>query len=413
MEESPNSLQPPKPRGRQLSKKPLYFFLGAVVIMLGLLWYAIERTDNRTAREAEKKVPQVDERPLAQGQGPGLALPAGAPAVATVDGKDKKLTEKLVVVQRDGDKDKDAEALRKRKEQAYFTALASPLVAKRVANGKAEQRTETTGQTDSHSPVSNTGKSSLGGTPLTGSPDGYDPAADVDKEGFFIRADTRDGESGWLSRYTREAGRKYEVKTGTVIPAVMVTGINSDLPGVMIAQISQTVYDTATGQYPLLPQGAKLYGVYDSRVIYGQSRVLAAWNRVVFPDGTSVTLEAMPGTDMSGYSGFEDQVNNHYLRIFGSAFLMSAITGGVSYAVDNSSNSDNDSNRTTFQDAMASALATQVGAAAMRLLEKNLNIKPTLEIRPGYQFNVVVTKDIAFKAPYKPEEHYGSASLRP
>jgi type IV secretion system protein VirB10 len=403
MEESPNSLQPPKPKGRKLSKKPLYWFFAAVAVMLGMLWYAIERTDNRAAKQAEKKVTKVDERPLAQGQGPGLALPpAQTPAVAIQEAKESKKNEPLVVVQRDEAKDKEAEALRKRKEQAYFAALSSPLVAKRGTTGtkKGEPQPDQPG-----SMVKNTINSSSN-TSAPGQ-DGYDPAADVDKEGFFTRADTRDGEGGWLSRYTREAGRKYEVKTGTVIPAVMVTGINSDLPGVMIAQISQTVFDTATGKYLLFPQGAKLYGVYDARVAYGQRRVLVAWNRVVFPDGSSVPLGAMPGADMSGFSGFEDQVDNHYFRIFGSAFLMSAITGGVSYAVDNSSNNDTYSNRTTFQDAMASALAAQVGAAAMRLLEKNLNIKPTLEIRPGYQFNVVVTKDIAFKGPYR-EEHYGT-----
>jgi type IV secretion system protein VirB10 len=328
--------------------------------------------------------------------------------VATPEPKETKKTEPLVVVQRDATTDKAAETLRKRKEQAYFAALSSPLVAKR--GGAAAGAKQGEPQPDQPGPgsgslVKNTINSSAN-TSAPG-PDGYDPAADVDKEGFFTRADTRDGEGGWLSRHTREAGRKYEVKTGTVIPAVMVTGINSDLPGVMIAQISQTVFDTATGKYLLFPQGAKLYGVYDARVIYGQRRVLVAWNRVVFPDGSSVTLGAMPGADMSGYSGFEDQVDNHYFRIFGSAVLMSAITGGISYAVDNNSNSSYGSDKTTFQDAMSSALAAQVGAAAMRLLEKNLNIKPTLEIRPGYQFNVVATKDIAFKGPYR-EEHYGT-----
>ena len=108
----------------------------------------------------------------------------------------------------------------------------------------------------------------------------------------------------------------------------------------------------------------------------------------------------MPGTDISGYAGYEDQVNNHYLRIFGSSLLMSMITGGTSYAMDSTSNSSNDSNRTTVQDSMAAALAAQMGQSTMSLLQKNLNIKPTLEIRPGYQFNVIVTKDVVFQEPY-------------
>ena len=228
--------------------------------------------------------------------------------------------------------------------------------------------------------------------------DSYNPAADRDKEGFFNRADRHH----WLSPYTREAGLPYEIKTGTVIPGVMITGVNSDLPGSMIAQVSHHVYDTATGRHLLIPQGSKLYGAYDSRVIYGQSRVLIAWNRVIFPDGSAVTLGAMPGTDMSGYAGFADQVDNHYLRIFGSSMLMSLITGSTSYAVDSVSNgAGSGRDATTVQDAMASALAAQLGQTTQTLLQRNLNIKPTLEIRPGYQFNVVVTKDIAFRSAYQ------------
>jgi type IV secretion system protein VirB10 len=142
--------------------------------------------------------------------------------------------------------------------------------------------------------------------------------------------------------------------------------------------------------------------LYDSRVIYGQSRVLIAWNRIIFPDGSAVTLGAMPGADMSGYAGFTDQVNNHYLRIFGSAVLMSLITGGTSYAVDSvSNNSNSTAQSTTVQDAMASSLASQLGQTTQMLLQRNLNIKPTLEIRPGYQFNVIVTKDVVFKGAYR------------
>ena len=129
---------------------------------------------------------------------------------------------------------------------------------------------------------------------------------------------------------------------------------------------------------------------------------MIAWNRVIFPDGSAVTLGAMPGADMSGSAGFTDQVNNHYLRIFGSAMLMSLITGGTSYAVDSASNSNNSTAQTTtVQDSMASALATQLGQTTQMLLQRNLNIKPTLEIRSGYQFNVIVTKDVVFKGAYK------------
>jgi type IV secretion system protein VirB10 len=136
--------------------------------------------------------------------------------------------------------------------------------------------------------------------------------------------------------------------------------------------------------------------------VYGQKRVLIAWNRLIFPDGSAITLGAMPGADLSGYAGFEDEVNSHYFRIFGSAILMSLIGGGMSYAVDNLSNStaDSETQETTMQDEMTSALAAQLGQTSLQVLQKNLSLSPTLNIRPGYLFNIVVTKDMAFGGPY-------------
>ena len=132
--------------------------------------------------------------------------------------------------------------------------------------------------------------------------------------------------------------------------------------------------------------------------------MLVAWNRIVFPDGSAVTLGAMPGADMAGNAGYTDEVNNHYFRIFGSAVLMSMITGGMSYSMDAlnaSGNSGQNNQAPTLQDEMGAALAAQLGQATLQLLQKNLNIKPTLEIRAGYQFNVIVTKDMVFQTPYK------------
>lgn len=180
----------------------------------------------------------------------------------------------------------------------------------------------------------------------------------------------------------------------------MLTGVNSDLPGNMIAQVSQNVFDSATGLHLLIPQGTKIYGVYDSRVVYGQERVLIAWNRLIFPDGSSLTLGAMPGADMSGMAGLNDDVNNHYLRIFGSALMMSLVSGGMAYAMDGVNTGTSTDNGTTMQDEMTSALAAQLGQTTTTLLQKNLSIKPTLEIRPGYLFNIVVTKDMVFREPY-------------
>ena len=410
MEQSPNELKPPQPGRRGMSKRPMYIALGVILALVFSLFYAIEQADKRNARRAaEDKKPQVDERALVQGQGQGVILPPPPSSGALVEGTTatEARKEPLVVVMRETEPDQEAEALRKRKEQQYLAALASPMVAKQSNAGNSGPDAATT-----------SGSGSGGGqnAVIPAQPSqGYDPAADIDKEGFFTRADTAAGERGWLSRYTREDGRLLEIKTGTVIPAVMVSGINSDLPGVMIAQVSQNVWNTANGKYLLIPQGAKLYGVYDSRVVYGQERVLIAWNRVIFPDGSSVTLGAMPGADMSGYAGFHDKVNNHYMRIFGSAFFMSAILGTTAYTLDKVDEDGNNSDNPSFQDEMTTALAQQMGSAAMQLLQRNLNIKPTLEIRPGYQFNVITTKDVAFSEPYIPHDYEAShaGAVRP
>ncbi len=293
--------------------------------------------------------------------------------------------------------DRDAEItqleedeVRRRKFEQSQAAFNAPLLIKRNDPG---MRTAST----SSSATSPSGSGSPAQSPNATADLNNPSAANIEKEGFLDR--TTDNE--WISPHTREAGRPYEIKTGTVIPGVMVSGINSDLPGTLIAQVAQNIYDTARGRHLLIPQGSKLYGAYDSRVVYGQERVLMAWNRVVLPDGSSINLGAMPGLDMAGYSGFTDEVDNHYLRIFGSALLMSLITGGTAYAVDSASGSTAlGTDTTTLQDEMTSVLADQLGQTSAMMLEKNLSIQPTLEIRPGYQFNVVVTKDVVFEGPY-------------
>jgi type IV secretion system protein TrbI len=192
----------------------------------------------------------------------------------------------------------------------------------------------------------------------------------------------------------------YELRAGFVVPATLISGINSELPGQIMAQIAQNVYDTATGKYLLLPQGSRLVGAYSSDVSYGQARVLVAWQRIVFPDGKAMDIGAMPGADSAGYAGFTDQVNNHYLRLYGSALLMSAVTAGITY------NQQQHQSAFGYQQpnassALSQALGLQLGQVTAQMIAKNLNIAPTLEIRPGYRFNVIVTKDMTFSKPYQ------------
>lgn len=190
----------------------------------------------------------------------------------------------------------------------------------------------------------------------------------------------------------------YELRAGFVIPAMLISGINSELPGQIMAQISQNVYDTATGKWQLIPQGSRLIGRYSSDVTFAQARVLIAWQRIVFPDGKAMDIGSMPGADSAGYSGFTDQVNNHYFRLFSSAFLLSGVTAGIAMSQPQTSAVNS---TPTAGNAMSEALGQQLGQVTAQLISKNMNVAPTLEIRPGYRFNVVVTKDLTFSKPYQ------------
>jgi type IV secretion system protein VirB10 len=205
----------------------------------------------------------------------------------------------------------------------------------------------------------------------------------------------------WKLDSQPEAPRSpYELRAGFVLPATLISGINSDLPGQIVAQVAQHVYDTPTGKYLLIPQGARLVGSYSSEVAYGQARVLVAWQRIVFPDGKAMDIGAMPGADGAGYAGLHDQVNNHYLRLFGSAFLMSGVTAGITYT-QRRNEAGNLYGAPSASSALSEALGQQLGQVTAQLIAKNMNIAPTLEIRPGLRFNVVVTRDMTFSKPYR------------
>jgi type IV secretory pathway VirB10-like protein len=192
----------------------------------------------------------------------------------------------------------------------------------------------------------------------------------------------------------------YAVQTTFVIPAILISGINSSLPGKIFGQVSQDVYDTATGKYLLIPQGTKLEGEYSSDVAYGQASVLVAWQRLVFPDGKTMDIGAMPGSTGAGYAGFTDEVNNHYLRLFGTAILMSAISAGVALSQSQNQIAGTFGAPTT-NSVLSATLGQQLGRVITQMISKNLNISPTLEIRPGYRFNVTVTRDMVFARAYQ------------
>ena len=222
-----------------------------------------------------------------------------------------------------------------------------------------------------------------------------DPNLQVRKATFA----TQSRAAGYLGATREQPLSRYELKTGTVIPAVLVSGVNSDLPGQIIGQVTQNVYDTATGHVLLIPQGSKLIGEYDSRVAVGQSRVQVVWTRLNFPDASTLELGNMNGTDQGGYAGFNDQVNNHFLRIYKDALMLSLLSAGAQLSQPQTSSTNGQ--QPTAGQQIAAAMGQQFAATGMEMTKRNMQIQPTLEIRPGYRFNVMVNKDVILR-PYLP-----------
>ena len=185
----------------------------------------------------------------------------------------------------------------------------------------------------------------------------------------------------------------FELKSGTLLPCVLISGLNSDLPSNMIAQVSENVWDTATGRYLLIPRGSRLIGTYDNQISYGQSRVLVMWNRLIFPDGASLVLDNLKGADQSGYSGFKGTVNRHWGSIISSALLVSLLGAGVELAAPtNNGDRDKDDPRSILAENAASAVAEAIA----QIIQREANRQPTIKIKPGYRFMIFVQHDIIF-----------------
>lgn len=244
------------------------------------------------------------------------------------------------------------------------------------------------------------GRQEPGRTPRPAMPggDGTNGTGVFHAGGSYAEFDGGQEDRWFLGNRPQKPRTPFELRAGFIIPAVLMSAVNSELPGQIIGQVSEDVYDTPTGKYKLIPQGTRLIGAYSSDIAYGQSRMLVAWQRLVFPDGKAMDIGAMPGTSGDGTSGFNDRVNNHYVRIFGSALLMSGVIAAVNKTNSNPNSDPYGSSNSTL---LSQAIATQLGNVATQMIQKNLNIAPTLEIRPGYRFNVMVVKDLTFEKPYR------------
>jgi type IV secretion system protein TrbI len=226
-------------------------------------------------------------------------------------------------------------------------------------------------------------------------PTRVDASAQREKQAFLNQPGDVTGTSDDLQATLRDPSSPYRVMAGTAISALMVGGINSDLPGMVIGQVAENVYDTATGRFLLIPQGSRLIGSYDNMVSNGQTRVGVIWNRVIFPDTESIDLGSMEGADQGGYAGLHDQVNTHFWSKIGNALLISIAGAGVQLSQPQAPVNGNYSS----QQIAAASLGQQFGELGQEYARAGLSIPDTLEIRPGYRFVVMVNKDMHLR-PY-------------
>jgi type IV secretory pathway VirB10-like protein len=278
-----------------------------------------------------------------------------------------------------------AQAEREARARATFDAAQTAPVTVRISDGTssgiagAKQATPPAGQVPAI-------------TPSEAASQLLDP-----RNGFFATA-TMGLSRDQLLTTRQDDPSPFELHAGSVIPATLVTGINADLPGTIVGQVRDDVFDSVTGQYLLIPRGTKLVGAYDSRIQQGQRRVLVAWTRLLYPDGSSLDLSGMAGTDPAGYAGFGANVDDHLSKTIDSALLLSIISAGAQLSQPQRSSTVN--GVADVGQTIAGAIGQQIGNTSIQLTQRQLEIPPTLEVPPGYIFDVLVDRDIVLSSPY-------------
>ena len=409
----------PKPPVTKLNKKALILIFGVLLGVILIAIYAMPSPSNTAgqpqARDASTAHVAANPEQGAWAQQQSNALPghalASAQAVVTPTVANPTVAAVMTTM--------PPAELKKRRDEALFLAMNSPLSSSNSAPTFSNALSTTT---PSHTPTPDNNR-----LPVKALNNGMPEAASepvlllstqqVEKlqnllgvslgdqnqqsqKKAFLADMKKSSDKNYLHENVNATLSRYEIKAGTVITAMLIEGITSDLPGISYAQVTENVYDSVSGKYLLIPQGAKLQLVYDSQIAFGQNRVLIAAKRIIFPNGKSLDLAGMPGADVTGMAGFSDKVDNHYLKIFGSAALLGVISAG--FQLSQPSQNSILQNPSAAQTASA-AMGQQMGQVAANLMNKNINIQPTLEIRSGYLFHVKVTADMVFPGAYQDE----------
>ena len=209
--------------------------------------------------------------------------------------------------------------------------------------------------------------------------------------GATFLASQRSRDDGVLDALYRPPRSPYAIQAGSAVSAALLTALNSDQPGRVVAQVTEDVYDSVTGDHLLIPQGARLLGAYDAATGHGDRRLLIVWNRLIMPNGWSIALRGMPGTDAAGASGVRDAVDAHLGRIA----VASLLSGALSVAANAAEDDDSDH----LSESVGNAAAQEAARVGGRIVERDLNVRPTLRIRAGAPVRVLVSQDIVLR-PY-------------
>lgn len=382
-------LRPEPPRVTRLSRKVLIGLGGvSAIAVFGALIWALDTnrrdgqssselftTENRTTADGLQNLPR-DYTRIPQ-LGPALPGDLGRP-IRRAQERGEPVTVPDIRTPR-----ADPE------EQRRLAEIEAARIAKLFTDRRGER---TSDDQPIGTKIADSGIDPVTGLTLAAETPPFDPGAAQNMQGrklAFVNAvpDRRTVSPDRLA----EKASPYVVQAGTVIPAALITGIRSDLPGQVTAQVTENVYDSPTGSYLLIPQGARLIGQYDSEVAFGQSRVLLVWNRLIMPDGTSIVLERQQGADAQGFSGLEDDVDYHWGQLFRAAALSTLLGIGTELG-----SSDDESD---IAKAIRESAQDSVSDVGQQIVRRQLDVQPTLTIRQGFPVRVIVNRDLML-APY-------------
>lgn len=389
-------LRPEPTRVTRLSRKVLVGLGGiSAVAVLGALFWALDTsrrggeqpselytTDNRTTADGLQKLPRDYTglpRPDMLELGPPLPGDLGRP-IRRAQERGRPVTPPAIETPR-----ADPE------EQRRLAEIEAARVAKLFTDSRGERVTEGSAIGTRPGTVD-----PMTGLTLPTEPPPLDAGSAQnmqDRKLAFVDAET-DRRTVSPDRVQDKAS-PYIVQAGAIIPAALITGIRSDLPGQVTAQVTEHVYDSPTGSHLLIPQGARLIGQYDSQVAFGQRRVLLVWNRIVMPDGTSIVLERLPGADTEGFSGLEDEVDHHWGQLFRAAALSTLLGIGTQLSMDEESE---------IARAIRESAQDSVSDIGQQVVRRQLNIQPTLTVRPGFPIRIIVNRDLVMQPYGVPKE---------